>query len=79
MNLRAHNLITFIQTAEGVDEATWLYHLQQQDYSGWFREAIKDETLAEEAAEVEAMSELSAVESRDRIKTAIKRRYPLPA
>lgn len=79
LNLRAQNLITFIQMAEGVDEATWLYHLQQQDYSRWFREAIKDETLAEEVAEVEAMSDLSAAESRDRIKAAIERRYTLPA
>jgi hypothetical protein len=61
--------------AAGVDEATWLYHLQRQDYSRWFQEAIKDETLAEETAEVEAMSDLSATESRDRIKTAINRRF----
>jgi hypothetical protein len=79
LNLRAQNLITFIQLAEGLDEATWLYHLHQQDYSRWFREAIKDETLAEEAAEVEMMSNLSAIESRDRIKAAINRRYTLPA
>lgn len=79
LNLRAQNLMTFVQMAEGVDEATWLYHLQQQDYSRWFREAIKDEMLAEEAAEVEVTSDLSAAESRDRIKAAIDRRYTLPA
>lgn len=78
LNLRAQNLMTFMQLAEGVDEETWLYHLQQQDYSRWFQEAIKDETLAEEAAEVEN-SDLSAAESRDRIKFAISRRYTLPA
>lgn len=79
LNLRAQNLITFIQLAEGVDDETWLYHLQQQDYSHWFQEDIKDETLAEETAEIEAMSDLSATESRDRIKAAISHRYTLPA
>lgn len=79
LNLRAQNLITFIQLAEGVDDETWLYHLQQQDYSHWFGEDIKDETLAEEAAEVETTSNLSAAESRDRIKTIISNRYTLPA
>jgi hypothetical protein len=79
LNLRAQNLITFIQLAEGVDDETWLYHLQQQDYSRWFREDIKDEKLAEAAAEVETMSDLSAAGSRDRIKAAISHRYTLPA
>jgi hypothetical protein len=79
LNLRAQNLITFVQLAEGVDDETWLYHLQQQDYSRWFRDGIKDEKLANEAAEVETTPELSAAESRDRIKAAINQRYTLPA
>jgi hypothetical protein len=68
----------FTQLADGVDEETWLYHLRQQDYSHWFRDAIKDETLATAAADVET-SDLSAAESRDRIKAAINQRYTLPA
>jgi hypothetical protein len=79
LNLRAQNLITFTQLAEGVDRETWLYHLQQQDYSRWFREAIKDDTLAEEAAQIESTPDLSAEESRDRIKAVIEQRYTLPA
>lgn len=79
LNLRAQNLITFIQLAEGVDDETWLHHLQQQDYSRWFRDDIKDAKLAEEAAEVEAMADLSAAESRERIKAVISERYTLPA
>lgn len=79
LNLRAQNLIMFIQLAEGVDDETWLYHLQQQDYSRWFRDDIKDEKLAEAAAEIETLSDLSAAESRDRIKAAISDRYTLPA
>jgi HAD superfamily hydrolase (TIGR01484 family) len=79
LKLRAQNLITFMQLAEGIDDETWLYHLQQQDYSRWLREAIKDEKLAEETAEVEKTENISAQESRDRIKTAIDERYTLPA
>ncbi|HEY9630044.1 MAG TPA: HAD-IIB family hydrolase [Coleofasciculaceae cyanobacterium] len=78
LNLKAQNLMMFMELAEGVDEDTWLHHLQQQDYSRWFREAIKDDTLADEAAEVEN-SQLSASESRDCIKAAITSRYTLPA
>jgi HAD superfamily hydrolase (TIGR01484 family) len=79
LKLRAQNLISFMQLAEGVDDDTWLYHLQQQDYSCWFKDAIKDEKLATEAAEIENTPNISAVDSRDRIKTAIEERYTLPA
>lgn len=78
LNLRAQNLVLFVQLAEGVDDATWLYHLRRGDYSRWFREAIKDEALAEEAAKVERTSP-SAAESRAAIKAAIEARYTLPA
>jgi HAD superfamily hydrolase (TIGR01484 family) len=79
LNLRAQNLILFTQIAEGVDDETWLFHLQQHDYSRWFREAIKDEGLADEAEQIEKRAYLSAAESRDLIKEAIERRYTLPA
>jgi HAD superfamily hydrolase (TIGR01484 family) len=79
LNLRAQNLILFTQIAEGVDDETWMFHLQQGDYSGWFREAIKDEGLADEAAQIEKRADLSAAESRDLIKEAIEQRYTLPA
>ncbi len=29
MNLRAQNLLTFIQLAEGVDSASWVFHLAE--------------------------------------------------
>jgi hypothetical protein len=47
LNLRAQNLLLFQQLAEGVDDATWLHHLRRGDYSRWFRDAIKDEALAQ--------------------------------
>jgi hydroxymethylpyrimidine pyrophosphatase-like HAD family hydrolase len=78
LNLRAQNLNLFNQIAEGVDEATWLHHLRQGDYSGWFREAIKDEALAQAAAEIERRNDVSAAESRAAIKTAIEERYTAP-
>ncbi|MBW4685092.1 MAG: HAD-IIB family hydrolase [Komarekiella atlantica HA4396-MV6] len=79
LNLRAQNLILFTQIAEGVDDETWLYHLQQGDYSSWFQEAIKDESLAEEAEKIEQRSQISSGESRAAIKEAIAQRYTLPA
>ena len=79
LNLRAQNLITFLQMAEGVDDETWLFHLQRGDYSKWFREAIKDQKLADEAANVEQTSGISAADSRRRIKEIVESRYTLPA
>ncbi len=74
LRLAAENLRTFLKMAEGVDEATWLHHLERGEYSKWFRAAIKDEQLADEAAVVEA-ARLPAGESLARIKQAIQRRY----
>src|SRR5204862_7382375 len=33
LNLRAQNLSSFLQLAEGVDEETWRFHLAAGDYS----------------------------------------------
>ena len=54
LNLRAQNLMLFLQIAEGVDDATWEHHLRRRDYSSWFREIIKDSELAGEVAEIES-------------------------
>jgi len=79
LNLRAQNLIMFMQLAEGVDDETWFYHLRQNEYSRWFREVIKDENLAAEAAKVEDNKQLSADGGRSLIRKAIERRYTAPA
>jgi HAD superfamily hydrolase (TIGR01484 family) len=79
LNLRAHNLTTFLQLAAGVDDKTWRHHLQAKEYSCWFRESIKDEDLAAEAEVVEAEDTLSPKESRQRIRQMIERRYTAPA
>ena len=79
LNLKAQNLIMFIQLAAGVDDRTWLHHLHLQDYSNWLQNSIKDETLAKEVSEIEKTTDLSPADSRDLIKTAIEKRYTLPA
>src|SRR5690606_27859487 len=79
LNLRAHNLLTFVELADGVDDETWEHHRRAGHYSAWFRDAIKDETLAREAAEIEADETLDARASRERIAAAGRRRYTLPA
>jgi HAD superfamily hydrolase (TIGR01484 family) len=78
LNLRAQNMILFMQLADGVDDATWLHHLRRGEYSKWFRDQTKDRDLAAEAAAVEVDRTLSARESRQRIRAAIEKRYTLP-
>jgi hypothetical protein len=75
LNLRAQNLIIFMQLAYGVDDATWKYHLRQGDYSRWFREMIKDEILAGEAEKIEKTTDLSPQKSRAAIRQMIEARY----
>jgi hydroxymethylpyrimidine pyrophosphatase-like HAD family hydrolase/energy-coupling factor transporter ATP-binding protein EcfA2 len=79
LNLRAQNLSTFVQLAEGVDDETWLHHLRAGEYSEWFRDAIKDPKLAVDIRTVEQDERLSARDSRSRIKDMIVQRYTAPA
>ncbi len=79
LNLRAQNLMLFIQLADGVDDETWMYHLRRGDYSHWFRESIKDESLAREVEIIEKMADISPEESRALIKANIEERYTKPA
>lgn len=79
LNLRAQNMVIFNQTAAGVDDDTWLFHLRQGAYSRWIREAIKDEALADQIEAVERDSSQSATASRNAIRTLIEERYTLPA
>lgn len=79
LNLRAHNLILFMQMADGVDESTWLHHLHQGDYSKWMAEGIKDPHLAEAVRQVEQLPDISAERSRQLIRSVIEERYTVPA
>ena len=78
LNLRAQNLLLFMQLGEGVDEATWLHHLTAHDYSAWIAEAIKDEALAQAVREIETNANQQAGESRRLIRAAIEERYTVP-
>jgi HAD superfamily hydrolase (TIGR01484 family) len=79
LNLRAQNLMIFLQIASGVDDETWQHHLRRGDYSEWFQNAIKDPDLAAEARNVETDVSLPAGESRERLKELVLRRYTAPA
>ena len=74
LNLRAANLVRFVELAEGVDEATWAHHLRAGDYSTWARDMIKDPELADEIRAVERL-DLPPEESRPRALDVIRRRY----
>lgn len=75
LKLRAQNLFTFVQMAEGVDDETWTYHLRRHDYSGWVREMIGDDDLAAELRATEDERKLSPGEGRKRIAEAVRVRY----
>jgi HAD superfamily hydrolase (TIGR01484 family) len=79
LNLRAQNLALFLQLADGVDDETWLHHLRRNEYSAWFRAAVKDDGLADEVGRIEARPDAPPGESRAAIRAAVERRYTLPA
>ena len=79
LNLRAQNLLLFMQLGEGVDEPTWQHHLEAHDYSAWIREMIKDESLAQIVREIESRPGLPVAESRRLIRAAIEEQYTVPA
>jgi HAD superfamily hydrolase (TIGR01484 family) len=78
LNLRAQNLIFFVQLAEGVDDATWLHHLRRHDFSRWISECIKDEELASEVSRVET-DDTDPQSSRKQVRASIEARYTAPA
>jgi len=79
LNLRAQNLMTFLQMGEGVDDETWLYHARLGDYSRWFETMIKDEELAATAREIERNGSQEVAESRKKLRAAVESRYTAPA
>ncbi|MDP3481566.1 MAG: HAD hydrolase family protein, partial [Desulfoprunum sp.] len=79
LNLRAQNLMLFLQIGDGVDDETWQYHLGQGDFSRWFRECIKDENLASAAERVEALTNATPQESRTLIRALVEQDYTVSA
>jgi hypothetical protein len=78
LNLRAQNLTIFLQMADGVDNETWLHHLQAHDYSRWVREAIKDHQLADELQQIEGQPERNPGATRRSVREAVERKYTAP-
>ena len=78
LNLRAQNLTLFMQMADGVDDDTWVHHLQAHDYSRWIREAIKDDELADELEQIEGQPERDPKATRRSAREAIERKYTAP-
>jgi hypothetical protein len=74
LNLRAANLARFVELADGVDEATWLHHFQQGDYSRWLRDMIKDPELAAEIVNLERLG-LGVAESRRQVLERVRAKY----
>lgn len=79
VNLRAQNLMAFVELGEGVDDRTWSYHLKRGEYSSWFGEAIGDEELAKAAEEIERTPGISPEKSRALIRSVIEARYTAPS
>jgi hypothetical protein len=75
LNLRAQNLLTFLQLGEGVDEETWLFHLRRGDFSQRFESVIKDEELASTAREIERIGPTRVAEGRKKLREAVESRY----
>lgn len=78
LNVPASTLAEFIQLAQEIDDATWQYHLWRGDYTRWLQTIWQDEELATTAAALEH-AELSAHESRARMRDLITQRYALPS
>jgi len=79
LNLRAQNLIVFLQMAEGIDDETWQFHLERGDYTNWFRYVIKDDDLADAAEMIAKTKKLSPDKGREKIRDEVEKRYTLPA
>jgi hypothetical protein len=79
LHLRAHNLMTFIQLADGIDDETWLHHLKQHDYSNWIRDAIADDELSDAVRAAENDESSDTRTARNNIIEAIRERYTAPA
>jgi HAD superfamily hydrolase (TIGR01484 family) len=79
LKLRAQNLITFLDLADGVDEDTWLHHWKAGEISAWLRKCVKDDELADNVAAVEREAPDDATQSRERVRELIEAQYTAPA
>ena len=78
LNLRATNLVMFLEIGAGVDGETWEFHRRQGDFSRWVELSIKDRELTAEIAAIECGGQPFEA-ARNAVREAIERRYTLPA
>lgn len=77
LQLKANNLQTFTELSQGVDDDTWMYHLEKNDYSRWIKDCVNDEALAEQVEKIE-ITEPDPVRSRAEIARLIQLHYTGP-
>jgi len=77
LNLRAHNLILFLDMGDGVDAETWEFHRRRGDFSAWMRDKVKDAELAGAVAAVELGGE-DVDAARAAVRAAVEQRYTAP-
>lgn len=71
----ARNLLEFLLALEKIDDTAWSKHLKAHDFSNWFRNVIRDDSLADQAVQIEGDAQLTALQSRCRIIEAVRQRY----
>jgi HAD superfamily hydrolase (TIGR01484 family) len=74
LKLKAYNLVIFVQLAEGVDDDTWMFHLNNNEYSNWLDNRVHDEELASLVRDIENNLK-DPVISRKKIIELIKSKY----
>ncbi len=77
LNLKASNLLLFLQLADGVDDDTWRFHFEAGDYARWFRDDVKDPELADAVERLDR--DVAPAHGRAAIRAEIEKRYTLPA
>ncbi len=78
LNLRAQNLMVFLEIGSGVDDNTWNYHLKNGDVERWMRDVIKDPSLAGQVRAIAEEEGSTANASRGAIRRAVEAIYTLP-
>ncbi len=79
LDIRAANLMDFVQIGDQIDENSWRYHLDRGDYSRWLDEVVHDDELACETRKLEGRADLPVSELRTRLHQTIDTAYTLPA
>jgi hypothetical protein len=76
LNLRAHNLTSFLELADGVDDDTWGFHLKEGSYSRWIADVVHDQDLAQDVATIEREGDKRPPrDTRGAVRSAVERRY----